>query len=316
MGDICASALIFYSSLARWSDPVEMWLKLWKVGCGGFSTEHRLVLNSEYHCFPTIQLVNRGTNAELIMAHLNRWLRGDENEDITPAVQYLPSGEYDFKALDGWHPPAGPFSLFLDNSTARAAAEEGLQLASEPVTERTASAEFDHPTMDSCSQDYLFFLYSSEPLSSDRTLAGTPQLYLYLGVDVPDVDVFVELYKYNQSFPESYRELSFGIVTRPLPGGFSLRALILDPGPGRTTSNTLDPTGAENQRRKLLVTLHNGRRLRIRRQPSRRRTLAPPNRWQKATIWLHHGPEHPSRLILPILKKTMITGWRAAQANP
>jgi putative CocE/NonD family hydrolase len=220
-----------------------------------------------------------------------------------------------WKTAAAWPPPTEPLTLTL---TAAAPGRLGTLTASLSGTGHEASvvpSDPDNPVrnpFDSAgAHDYRALVdhphvltFDSAPLTSDTEVTGTVLADLYVSCDCRDTDIWARLYDVA---PDG---TAFNLMS---PGLDVLRASYREPRKGR---QLLTPGEIYELRLDTLVTsnlFRRGHRIRLQVStaffPNFSRNLhsgdleTTSSRRQKATVTLHHGPDHPSRVVLPVARQ-------------
>lgn len=263
---------------------------------------------------------------EIYLKWFDHWLR-DASTDVLsmPKVQYYVIGRNVWKGAASWPPPASrPTSFYLHSAgRANTSAGDGRLTTRAPGREPADSFTYDpanpvparggsicctgNPKDQPGSYDHAdieqrpdVLVYSTDPLQQGMELTGDLTAEIYLSSDARDTDVTVKLL---DVFPDG-RSMNIveGITRARYREGFG-------------TPRFLQPGAVV----KVPVDLHAtswylpaGHRLRIQVSSSNfprfDRNLNTGGRnydetqWVKARNRIHHSREHPSRLILPIVR--------------
>jgi putative CocE/NonD family hydrolase len=251
---------------------------------------------------------------ELILRWMDRWVRGMANgADGDPAVQVYVLGENRWLTGERWPLPGSQAQvLYLGG----AAGHRGSLAPDTPAQAGTAVFPSDpaQPLRDpyfgrSGAHDYRALaerpdvaVFETAPLATGLRVVGEIEADLYMSVDAPDTDLWVHL---QDVAPDG---TAWNLMS---PGLNVLRASYRDGGPHR---KLLEPGTIYRLRFPNLLTgnfFAPGHRVRVvlssAFMPHFSRNLhsggleTESAAMRQATITIHHGPEHPSRLVLPVM---------------
>src|SRR5688572_391244 len=245
----------------------------------------------------------------------DHYLRGIANGFSKRApVHYFVMGANGWRDASSWPPSAGRTeTLYFDARTGAGA----LKLSATPPTTAGSRSVFTsdprHPVMDphdsrgphdysalASRKDLLTF--DTEPLPADLTVAGEIVASIHASCDCRDFDLWVRL---QDVHPDGR---AFNLMS---PGNDALRASYRDPGQGR---QAIEPRRTYEFRMPALMTairLAKGHRLRAQvsasfdphlsrnLQTGESEVVSAESR--PATIAIHHGVDHASKLLLPVL---------------
>ncbi|HEU4516340.1 MAG TPA: CocE/NonD family hydrolase [Steroidobacteraceae bacterium] len=251
----------------------------------------------------------------LVLDFHDHYLRGFDNRfSREPAVRYFVMGENAWRESEAWPPRAERVeTLFL--SGARNGKLRKLQSEPPPSSAPSSAIAADprRPVTDPHgtpgAHDYRalaerddVLTFETEPLADDWTIAGNLETRVFASCDCRDFDLWVRV----QDVHPDGRAIN---VTSP--GNDVVRASYRDPGEGR---QSVEPGRVyELALKQALTAIRFGKGHRIRVQvsasfdPHLSRNLQTGASEvvsagsRPATIRLHHGPDEPSRLLLPRL---------------
>lgn len=255
---------------------------------------------------------------------LDHRMLGTPRPDL-PAVLYFVQGTNEWRRADSWPPPeSGATSFYLDSGgNANTLFGDGVLQEGQPgdgppdrftydpmnpvptLSSRTAGSRggigpgsTDNRVVET-RDDVL--VYTSEPLSEGVEITGPVTATVYLSTDVPDTDVSVKLLEVEES--GRALNLSHGIARVRYRDGFE-NPRFLDGDEVVAVEVTLFPTS---------IYLPPGRRIRIEVSSSnfplfgRNLNIAGSSEtstdYRVANTRIHHGPEHASRIVLPLIRR-------------
>ncbi len=255
---------------------------------------------------------------ETVLRWMDRWVRDIPNGvDREPPVRVyvMADGDGVWKTGQTWPLPGTEYrSLFLHGGAAR-----GGTLTPEPPTAKhavsTLRSDPAHPVRDPHAEragahDYRGLVereallgFETEPLQEDLTVVGPIEIDVYLSVDAPDTDLWVRL------FDVAPDGTAWNLMS---PGLDVIRASYRNGGPER---EALEPGRMYRLTLPNLLTANRfkaGHRVRVVVLPSflphmsvnlnTGESEVESAAGKVALITLHHDAEHPSRLILPIVR--------------
>jgi len=248
---------------------------------------------------------------EIVLRWMDRWVRGIENGvDQEEPVQLYVMGADRWLELDAWPPPGALARAFYlaEGGALRDSAGAGDSASTtfisnpalpvrDPFAERPGAHDYRRLAE---REDVVVF--DSEPLPSDLLVAGPIEAEMYISVDAPDTDLWVRLLDVAPD-GTAYNLMS--------PGLDVIRAGYRDGGPERKPL-----VRGEVYRLRLpnLLTANlfrQGHRIRVQVSasfmPHMSRNLHTGESevasigMRRARITLHHSPERPSRITLPVV---------------
>jgi predicted acyl esterase len=259
-----------------------------------------------------------GTAHDAALAFFDHWVRGIEPAEPTPRVRWYEMGAERWHDAESW-PPELPtlrtWFLHPDRSLSTEASGIGsLTYGVDPddpsptvggprtsileVLEGPADLRFEVENR----SDAL--VLTSEPLERSLTIAGAPEVRLWLSTDGLDTDVMVRLTDVHPDGRSMF--VVDGARRARFRDGFDTEVL-MNPGVPAEIPVVLQPTAITVQaghRLRLVITSTNHPRFHI--NPNDGGDPYDPDAVPRvATNTVFTGPDHPSRLILP----TIDTGW-------
>ena len=265
----------------------------------------------------------------MIHGWFDRWLKGEEGGavDTMPRVRFYTMGENRWQTADAWPPEdTGPVAFYLASGEegANSLYGDGRLVREGPGPEADADAftydptnpvpslggnvcciggaieagSFDQRPVES-REDVL--VYSTPPLEAPVEVSGTIEITLYVASDAPDTDFTVKLvdvhpdgtaYNLDETIQRArYRE---GYGTEAFLEEGKVHELSVSP---MSTSNTF----GEGHRIRIEVSSSNFPRF------TRNLNTGGKN-WDEAEgvparNVIHHSPEHPSRIVLPVARR-------------
>lgn len=252
------------------------------------------------------------------LAFFDEWLRGVQPDEPAPRVQWYEMGAERWHAADAW-PPEEPavetWFVHADGGLAPAEAETGS--TSFPVDPADPSPTVGGPRTSLLDvldgpADLRFdvesrpdaAVFTSAPLERALTIAGAPEVRLWLATDGLDTDIMVRL---TDVHPDG-RSMFVVDGTRRARFRDSLETeVLMTPGAPAEIPVVLQPTALTLQaghRLRVVVTSSNHPRFHV--NPNDGGDPYDPDavpRTAVNTIWT--GPDHPSRILLLVVD----TGW-------
>ncbi|MDZ4730810.1 MAG: CocE/NonD family hydrolase [Xanthomonadales bacterium] len=250
-----------------------------------------------------------------VLDFFDHYLRGIENRYASDdPVRYFVMGENRWHGTDQWPPAGAEFaSLYLGR-----AGNGLLRLAEAPESaDAPASSSFtadpDDPVLDpyaafgphdygSLAEREDLLIFDSEPLTRKLRVAGAIEAVVYASCDCRDFDLWVRVF---DVYPDGR------VINLMSPGNDVLRASYRQPEAGR---QLIEPGRIYALRLQNLLTgnlFAPGHRIRLQVSasfaPHFSRNLqtgeseGTESASQRATISIHHGPEYPSAMRLPIV---------------
>ena len=231
----------------------------------------------------------------LVLDFHDHYLRGFDNRfSREPAVRYFVMGENAWRESDTW--PPRPERIEALDLTGGAFVADPRRPVTDP---HRAPGAHDYRAL-ATRDDILSF--ETEPLTEEWTIAGNLEARVFASCDCRDFDLWVRVLDVH---PDGRA------INVTSPGNDVIRASYRDPGAGR---QDVEPGRVyELVLRQALTAIRFGRGHRVRVQvsasfdPHLSRNLqtgdseADSAESRPATIRVHHGPERPSRLLLPRL---------------
>lgn len=263
---------------------------------------------------PSAQL----SRPQILIRWFNHWLKGEDNGvDRESPIRYFVLGSQVWKEAHQWPPPdMTERTLFLDSRGDAAAPARAGRLVDQPSAEAgppdryTSDPHNPVPTLWTPQyfvvpgdrrrleyrQDILY--YRTEPLEHDLEIAGQPQVILLASSTAPDTDFFAWLVDEPNEGPAM--DVSHGMVRARHRLGIA-RQDLLTPGEVTEFRIHLRPTACRFRR---------GHRVRLeiagssfpdydRNHQTGGQDLLEA-RMQSAEQLVFRGPDHPSRLVLPV----------------
>jgi putative CocE/NonD family hydrolase len=245
----------------------------------------------------------------------DHYLRGIENGfSKRSPVHYFVMGANAWRDASSWPPRAGRTeTLYFDAATGAGPLRLSARRPTTAGSRSVFTADPRHPVMDphdsrgprdysalAARQDLLTF--DTEPLPANLTVAGEIVASIHASCDCRDFDLWVRL---QDVHPDGR---AFNLMS---PGNDALRASYRDPGQGR---QAIEPGRTYELRMPALMTairLAKGHRLRAQvsasfdphlsrnLQTGESEVVSAESR--PATIAIHHGVDHASKLLLPVL---------------
>jgi putative CocE/NonD family hydrolase len=256
---------------------------------------------------------------DIILRWFDHWLKGIDNGIATePAVRYFAMGaEGGWRTADTWPPETTPTQLHLASAGDARHAAGGGNLGDR--AEQTAAAPEDtfdydptNPTPTLWSKAWFtgpgdrhqlehrsdILCYRSAPLIEAVEIAGYPKVVLHVSSTAPDTDFFARLVDEPQHGPAA--EVCYGMMRMRHRNGLDQDETV---PPGNTVELQIElgPTAcrfAPGHRIRLEITSsdfpnHD-------RNHNTGRNDLTDSELVTATNTVHHGAQHPSRLVLPV----------------
>jgi predicted acyl esterase len=149
--------------------------------------------------------------------------------------------------------------------------------------------------------------FATEPFAHDMDVIGGPEVEIWLSSDAPDTDIFVQMqdvYPESETWPNGYRmNLCESIFRVRYREGFD-KPVMMKEGEIVTVRFELYPTSNRfkaGHRLRLLVTSSSFPRFDV--NPNTGEAIGRHTHTRKARNTIHHSKDHPSRLILPVMKR-------------
>jgi putative CocE/NonD family hydrolase len=255
---------------------------------------------------------------ELVLGWRDRHLRGIDNGiDREAPVRIFVMGDNRWRDESAWPPPSavpvtrylGPSAVFgAPGVLSEAPPPAGAQPSSfrsnpnEPV--RDPYEVFGPHDYSGLTRSADILVFETEPFAEDTEITGAISAEMFVSCDCPDLDLWVKVLDVG---PDGK---AFNLMS---PGSDVRRASLRDPGRGR---ELLEPGEVYLLRLENLVTSQvfaTGHRLRILVTgsffPHFSRNLhtgdseAFSSSMATAEVQIHHDPDHPSRLVLPVIPR-------------
>jgi hypothetical protein len=252
---------------------------------------------------------------DLILRWFGYWLGGSQNGiDKEPPCRYFVMGSAKWKNAETWPPPMQEKTLYMGSDGQASAEGSGRLLDGIQETGSCDTYTFDPndpvPTLWSRSlfsspadrrklehrQDILY--YRSEPLEQEVEVVGYPEVVLYGSSSAPDTDFFARLVDEEPDGPAT--EVSYGFVRARHRNSYDTEELLK---PGEVTEFRIKLSAAAIQ-------FQAGHRIRLEitssdfpnhdRNHNTGRNDLVDTELRKAEQTIHHSPESPSRLIMPV----------------
>ncbi|MDP6110987.1 MAG: CocE/NonD family hydrolase, partial [Planctomycetota bacterium] len=252
---------------------------------------------------------------DLILRWFGYWLGGAQNGiDKEPPCRYFVMGSAKWKNAETWPPPMQEKTLYMGSDGQASAEGSGRLLDGIQETGSCDTYTFDPndpvPTLWSRSlfsspadrrklehrQDILY--YRSEPLDQEVEVVGYPEVVLYASSSAPDTDFFARLIDEEPDGPAT--EVSYGFMRARHRNSYDTEELL---NPGEVTEFRIKLSAAAIQ-------FQAGHRIRIEitssdfpnhdRNHNTGRNDLVDTELRKAEQTIHHSPEFPSRLIMPV----------------
>ena len=249
---------------------------------------------------------------DIIIQWFDRWLREiDNGMDEQPPVRYFVMGSEKWKSAPTWPPEEVTdavyhFALDTDGSgllsqdpASDAACSRYTYDPNDPVPTLWTRALFTEPS-DRRALDYRqdILIYRTPPLEEEVEVVGYPEVVLHAASSAPDTDFFARLVDEDPDGPAL--EICYGMVRARHRHSFD-REELLTPGEITEFEIKLGPTAcrfSKGHRIRLEITSsdfpNHDRNHNTGGNDLAETTLVP------ADQTIHHGPAHPSRLILHV----------------
>lgn len=283
----CVPALVVYSRSTGWRDPIDAYEALRRDGCEEHRADVRLVLTPEGHVHHLAALFEEETPVNALMLdYIDRYL-GERDVDVSgvPLVQWADEGE-PYQGADAWPVPTAEHVLYLDPA--------GDALADVPDGAGERSLDVDPVTMDPCTS-YPYLELSSAPLEEDLELVGEIRAELWVELDVPDADFFVDLY---ELIGDDVRLVQYGAARASYRSGTSPEPAPL--GEPVRIDLRMFPVAHRLRAGSVLYALVGNGACGWFENPLTAEPTGAPTHPVPGTIRFLGGAEHPSRLILPV----------------
>jgi putative CocE/NonD family hydrolase len=252
---------------------------------------------------------------DVVLGWLDHYLRGVDNgvEKKRP-VRYFVMGDNQWRDADAWPPASkatsyyllkakeGERSLSTDLPKVKGQFSSFVSDPAKPVVNRYDSSGA-HDYRDLAKRDDVL-VFDSAPVERDTEVTGSIRAQIYLSCDCRDTDLWVRLLDVASD------GTAFNLMS---PGLDVLRASYRDLKRGR---QLLTPGQVYELNLNNLITsnvFQKGHRVRVQISatffPNFSRNLqtgeleANSAKMQRANIRIHHDPEHPSRIILPVVPR-------------
>lgn len=149
--------------------------------------------------------------------------------------------------------------------------------------------------------------FTTPPFAEDTDVVGGPEVEIHLSSDAPDTDIFVQLqdvYPQSEAWPDGYRmNLCESIFRVRYRDSFEKPSLMKE-GEVVKVRFELYPTSnvfKAGHRLRVLVSSSSFPRFDV--NPNTGEPIGYHTHMRKAVNAVHHDPEHPSRVILPVLRR-------------
>ena len=149
--------------------------------------------------------------------------------------------------------------------------------------------------------------FATQPFAEDTDIIGSPKVEIYLSSDAPDTDIFVQLqdvYPESETWPKGYRMNLCESIFRVRYRESFEKPVMMKEGEVVKVSFELYPTSnlvKAGHRLRILVSSSSFPRFDV--NPNTGEPIGYHTHLRKAVNTIHHDPEHPSRIILPVKRK-------------
>lgn len=262
---------------------------------------------------------------EFLLRWFDARLKGiDNGVDDEPPVRIFVMGENRWRHENEWPPARAetvPMYLHSDGAAATAGGDGRLLRAApgdpevppdaphdryvfdpaDPIWDERFEDPGPHDQSDIEARDDIL-VFTSEPLAEDLEVTGAIFADLWVSVDRPDTDLAVMICdvwpdgtSYNLTGPES------GYLRLRYREGYD-RQVPLEPGtPTRVRIGNLFTSNLFRKGHRIRVQVTSSRAPHFDPNPNTGREIATETELVPATITLHHDPERPSRILLPVI---------------
>jgi putative CocE/NonD family hydrolase len=264
---------------------------------------------------------------EQIYGWFDMWLKGENNDfkEKTPRVQYYTMGSNQWQHADAWPPKAAEMTTFYLNSNGKANSLYGDGTLSTSKPSKATKDEFVYDPMNpvpsyggnvcctgnaiqggSYDQQHMetrndILVYTTDPLEAGVEVTGFIESTLYVGSDAKDTDFTIKLI---DVYPDGRAyNLDETIQRARYREGYEKEVFMED---GKVYELNLTPMSTSNYFAK-------GHRIRIEVSSSNfprftRNLNTGGNNFDEtegvvARNQIHHGPDYPSQIRLPMIKK-------------
>jgi hypothetical protein len=212
---------------------------------------------------------------------------GERDVDVSdvPLVQWADDGE-PYQGAPQWPVPTEERAFYLDPA--------GGRLADVPDGASDAALDVDPEAMDPCASGYPLLELTSAPLAEDLEIVGEIHAELWVELDVPDADFFVDLYEVDGA---DVRYVQYGAARAAFRGGTSPEPVPL--GEPVLLDVRMFPVAHRLRAGSTLYAVVSNGACGWFENPQSAEPVGVVTTPVAGTLRLLAGPEHPSRLVLP-----------------
>jgi predicted acyl esterase len=296
---VCAPTFLVHSVQSSSFDPIRVWNVLQTQACPASRDAHRLYVVPEEGNHHLSRIVQERTAVnQAMLDFIDHHLGGKDTPAVADAVHFRDDRTANYRASATWPPSSTTRAYYLENPGE--SQDGGLVDAPSADPQAVETMAVDPATMDPCAATYPVTYYTGAELSDPMTIAGTVKFEIYVSAPTADVDIFADVYEFTRDpLPDGtyapvatagmrarYRN---GSTPAPLPADVPTR-LELESFP---TMHTF-PAGSQ-----VVLEVHPGACSAFE-NPHTGEPVTNQTKWLPSTLRVHHGPDRPSRIVLPL----------------
>jgi predicted acyl esterase len=296
---LCAPTFIVHAVQSRSFDPIRIWSLLQTQACPSARDAHRLYVVPEEggHHVSRIAAERTVVN-QAMLDFIDHHLGGKDTPVVAEAVHFRDDRITAYRASATWPPSSTTRAYYLENPGE--SSDGGLVDAPSVDPQSVETMDVDPATMDPCAATYPVTYYTGPELTSALAIAGTVKFELYVSAPTPDVDTFADLYEFTRD------PLPDGTYTPVATAGMRAR---YRSGPTPTPLSRDAPTLLELESFPTTHTFSVGSQVVLEVHPGACSAFENPHtgepitkqtKWLPSTLRVHHGPDRPSRVVLPL----------------
>ena len=298
---LCAPMLHLQAGQEWEDDALDVFLGVTANPCTPeVGLSQRFVLGSHSHGEAVYTPFAQTLTGELIRKYLAKYLK-EEDVDLSevPYVQYCLQNAGEWRSSETWPVATSTREFFLHAGATPA--DPGTLSETPASVNATALYVFDPELDDACSQaDYTgYVIFEGDPLNATTDVVGGVEAVLHLNLDTPDTDLFVYVYEitsgqqwqylHGSRIRLRYRD-SYSSPT-PVPQGEAVEITVILPAVAYRI-----PAGSR------LAAFFVSSECGFSENPNTGGSIADETAARPAAISILTGPDHPSRLRLPVVE--------------
>lgn len=301
LSGLCAPVVHLQARMEWEDDALDIFLEMDQSPCSEeVRSSQRFVLGSHDHGEAVYAPFADSVTGELIRSYLARYLK-DEDIDVSsiPRIQFHTRNTNEWREAGSWplatsirelylHPAAGP-------------GQGGELLPAMPTTDGTSTYIFDPEVDDACDGNvytgYIWF----EGVAADTPfdLVGGAELVLFVSVDTQETDLFAYLYEVTQD--EEWEIVHYSRLRMRYRDSYYNPAPCV-PGEPYEVRVTLPVTAVRVREGERLAVILASSACGFSESTNTFGSIVDQIDTLPATVSILSGPDHPSRLLIPVLE--------------